>query len=100
MSDEMTGSVKSEETCAYMGLYLKEPEKFDQVVEELISFSYLRQEGMWNTEGTEMNDGYDKFYNKEAARFKKLSANDNALAKVRIVFTALIQQLRLRRTQT
>lgn len=23
------------ETCAYMGLYLKEPEKFDQVVEEL-----------------------------------------------------------------
>lgn len=23
-----------------------------------VSFSYLRQEGMWNTEGTEMNDGY------------------------------------------
>ena len=23
------------ETCAYMGLYLREPEKFDQVVEEL-----------------------------------------------------------------
>ena len=22
------------ETCAYMGLYLKEPEKFDQVVEQ------------------------------------------------------------------
>ncbi len=26
------------ETCAYMGLYLKEPEKFDQVVEELKRF--------------------------------------------------------------
>ncbi len=23
-----------------------------------VSFSYLRQEGMWNTDGTEMNDGY------------------------------------------
>lgn len=23
-----------------------------------VSFSYLRQEGMWNTEGTEMNEGY------------------------------------------
>ena len=29
----------------------------------------------------QLDDYYDKFYNKEAARFKKLSANDNALAK-------------------
>lgn len=29
----------------------------------------------------QLDDYYDKFYNKQAARFKKLSANDNALAK-------------------
>ena len=29
----------------------------------------------------QLDDYYDKFYNKEAARFKKLAANDNALAK-------------------
>jgi len=29
----------------------------------------------------QLDDYFDKFYNKEAARFKKLSANDNALAK-------------------
>ena len=29
------------ETCAYMGLYLKEPEKFDQVVEELKKLSLI-----------------------------------------------------------
>ncbi len=29
----------------------------------------------------QLDDYYDKFYNKEAARFKKLSANGNALAK-------------------
>ena len=29
----------------------------------------------------QLDDYYDKFYNTEAARFKKLSANDNALAK-------------------
>lgn len=29
----------------------------------------------------QLDDYYDKFYIKEAARFKKLSANDNQLAK-------------------
>lgn len=29
----------------------------------------------------QLDDYYEKFYNKEAARFKKLSANDNSLAK-------------------
>ena len=29
----------------------------------------------------QLDDYYDKFYNKEAARFKKLSQNDNKLAK-------------------
>lgn len=29
----------------------------------------------------QLDDYYDKFYNKEAARFKKLAANDNQLAK-------------------
>ena len=29
----------------------------------------------------QLDDYYDKFYNKQAVRFKKLSANDNALAK-------------------
>ena len=29
----------------------------------------------------QLDDYFDKFYNKEAKRFKELSANDNALAK-------------------
>ncbi len=29
----------------------------------------------------QLDDYYDKFYNKQAARFNKLSANDNALAR-------------------